>query len=381
MAGLLAAPPATASPSLSQQKSSAASQLAAVQAQLRSSLTSDAQVEALANRARAALGAQQARVENAQFAQAAATEAVSAADRHLADLAARTATEHARLVQTAVDAYMNPSSANGGGLVQTLSLKSMNELALRQAYLSAANVGVQNIIDAYHRDQAATQDARVALEARRQAAAAVTHAELAQESRLADTAAAQAAAATGLAARIADLRHESTDLGAQQAHITSLIQAQEQADAARAAAAEADSGRSSGSAVSRGALRSPAGLRWPLSGVVTSEYGPRWGGFHPGIDIAAGYGTPIGAAKAGVVIYAGYDGGYGNYVCVDHGGGISTCYAHQSQIAVSQGQAVSQGETIGYEGSTGDSTGPHVHFEVRINGATVNPRDYVPGDP
>jgi hypothetical protein len=93
------------------------------------------------------------------------------------------------------------------------------------------------------------------------------------------------------------------------------------------------------------------------------------------------YGTPIHASAGGVVIFAGWYGGYGNFVIVDHGDGIATAYAHQSQIAVSQGQTVSQGDVLGDEGSTGDSTGPHVHFEVRVNGSPQNPRDYVPGSP
>jgi len=81
------------------------------------------------------------------------------------------------------------------------------------------------------------------------------------------------------------------------------------------------------------------------------------------------------------VIFAGSNGGYGLFVVIDHGNGMSTGYAHQSQLAVSQGQLVSQGQVIGYEGSTGDSTGPHLHFEVRINGSPQNPRAYVGGDP
>ena len=121
--------------------------------------------------------------------------------------------------------------------------------------------------------------------------------------------------------------------------------------------------------------------RSPLHGPVTSEYGYRWGALHPGIDIAPPYGTPIAAAKSGVVIQAGPYYGYGNFVMIDHGGGMVTGYGHQSRIAVTQGQTVRQGQIIGYVGSTGDSTGPHLHFEVRINGATQNPRSYMSGNP
>ena len=122
---------------------------------------------------------------------------------------------------------------------------------------------------------------------------------------------------------------------------------------------------------------SAAGLVWPLSGTVTSGFGYRWGRMHEGIDIAVPEGTPIRSAKAGTVIMASYNGGYGNYTCVDHGGGLSTCYAHQSGFAASVGQRVSQGQVIGYSGNTGSSTGPHLHFEVRINGAAQDPMAYL----
>jgi murein DD-endopeptidase MepM/ murein hydrolase activator NlpD len=121
----------------------------------------------------------------------------------------------------------------------------------------------------------------------------------------------------------------------------------------------------------------PGGLIWPIRGTITSPFGMRWGSLHPGLDIADPTGTPIAAAASGRVIIAGWEGGYGNLVVLENGGGIATAYAHQSSIAVTVGQTVSQGQTIGYVGSTGFSTGPHLHFEVRVNGSPVDPVGYL----
>jgi murein DD-endopeptidase MepM/ murein hydrolase activator NlpD len=121
---------------------------------------------------------------------------------------------------------------------------------------------------------------------------------------------------------------------------------------------------------------SASGLIWPVNGPVVSGFGWRWGRMHEGIDIAAGYGTPIRASAAGNVIYAGWMGGYGNLIIIDHGGGIATAYGHQSSFAVGGG-SVSQGQVIGYVGCTGHCFGPHVHFEVRVNGAAVDPLGYL----
>ena len=119
---------------------------------------------------------------------------------------------------------------------------------------------------------------------------------------------------------------------------------------------------------------------WPTSGYVSSPYGLRWNGteFHQGIDIAAETGTPIVATADGVVTSAGWNGsGYGNMVDVDHGGGIMTRYGHASAVAVTVGQEVRRGQVIAYVGSTGYSTGPHLHYEVRVNGQPVNPAGYL----
>ena len=157
-------------------------------------------------------------------------------------------------------------------------------------------------------------------------------------------------------------------------------QALEQESAALAAqiqAAQARARSSSSSSSAVPATHSSSGFIWPVSGAVTSPFGMRWGRMHTGIDIGVPSGTPIHAAAAGQVIYAGWMSGYGNLVFIDHGGGISTGYAHQSQIAVSLGETVSQGQVVGYVGCTGHCFGPHLHFEVRVNGNPVDPLGYL----
>lgn len=122
---------------------------------------------------------------------------------------------------------------------------------------------------------------------------------------------------------------------------------------------------------------------WPVNGVITSPYGyrthPIFGTtiYHSGIDIGVDYGTPVHAADSGVVVEAGWISGYGYAVVIDHGNGLSTLYGHNESLNVSSGQSVSQGQVIAYAGSTGNSTGPHVHFEVRSNGDPVDPSAYL----
>jgi len=156
-----------------------------------------------------------------------------------------------------------------------------------------------------------------------------------------------------------DYLHEAAGLSAASAALAARIQG------------------SSGSYSPPDSTPSAAGLIWPVNGPVTSPFGMRWGRMHEGIDIGVGYGTPIHAAASGRVIYAGWMSGYGNLVAIDHGRGLSTAYGHQSRIAVSNGQTVSQGQVIGYVGCTGHCFGPHLHFEVRINGTPVDPMGYL----
>ena len=149
--------------------------------------------------------------------------------------------------------------------------------------------------------------------------------------------------------------------------------------AAQAAARAAMSSRTTNS--SRGASIPATGatfMRPITGGTITSVYGRRSSGFHTGLDLAAATGTPIYASASGKVILAGSQGnGYGKYVIIDHGNGYQTYYAHCSAIYVTVGQYVNQGENIAAVGSTGNSTGPHVHFEIRYNGNTLNPQSYI----
>jgi murein DD-endopeptidase MepM/ murein hydrolase activator NlpD len=160
----------------------------------------------------------------------------------------------------------------------------------------------------------------------------------------------------------ADAQENLEDLRAESATLAAQIR--------KLSASSGSSGGSTGDGVSS------SGFIWPVNGVVTSGFGWRWGRMHEGIDIAAPTGTGIRAAASGTIIYAGYMGGYGNLVVIDHGNGLATAYAHQSAIYIGGG-SVSQGTVIGAVGSTGSSTGPHLHFEVRVNGTAVDPMGYL----
>lgn len=128
---------------------------------------------------------------------------------------------------------------------------------------------------------------------------------------------------------------------------------------------------------SSGRVLSSLSFYYPFIGRITSNFGSRWGKKHDGIDIAASQGTPIHASAGGTVSFAGWESGYGNMVKINHGNQIQTCYGHCSKILVKQGQHVNKGDIIARVGSTGHSTGPHVHFEIRLNGVAKNPLDYL----
>jgi peptidoglycan DL-endopeptidase CwlO len=158
-----------------------------------------------------------------------------------------------------------------------------------------------------------------------------------------------------------DLEGDLRALEAEQAKVLAALQASATSNSAPAGPIQQGSG----------------GLIWPVSGPIVSGFGMRWGRLHAGVDIAVPAGTPIRAAQSGRVVLLGWTGGYGNYTCIQHTGGLSTCYAHQSRYATSNGASVSKGQVIGYVGCTGHCFGDHLHFETRINGSPVNPAGYL----
>ena len=174
------------------------------------------------------------------------------------------------------------------------------------------------------------------------------------------------------------------ELNASSAQVSAMLKERQAARAAAAAAAASASAQSSGGqGASDNWVQGTGQLGWPVSGEITSPYGyrvhPIWGTtiYHSGIDIGVDEGTPVHAADGGVVVWSGWMGGYGYAVVIDHGNGLSTLYGHNSELAVDEGQSVAKGQVISYAGSTGNSTGPHVHFEVRVNGDPVDPMGYL----
>jgi murein DD-endopeptidase MepM/ murein hydrolase activator NlpD len=182
--------------------------------------------------------------------------------------------------------------------------------------------------------------------------------------------------ARSLAAQLDDLESEEVRL------VELIAQRQEEArlraDAQQRALGRASDAREAAEALARTRPTSSSGYAWPMCRPVTSEYGPRWGRLHRGIDQGAPPGTAVHATKAGVVIFAEYYGGFGRLVLIDHHDGVVTASAHLSRFDVTAGTRVERGDIIGAVGSTGASTGPHLHLEFRVNGQAQDPRRYLP---
>jgi len=331
---------------------------------------SDVELEAAVGTLKTQVKGQTAKVASERQAVQAADRALVSANQRLAETERRIGGLKVTVVNRAVATYVRPQATTFSELTES---KDLSEAGRRQSLLAQV---AHNDVEAIDRLRKALDDQAVARKAAEAAQKLATERRKAVEDQLRglqQSLSEQARLEAALDKRITEVRTEVDALAAEETSITQIIAAGEARAAAelrargpRAVAAPADAGRVSG-----------AGLVWPTQGRVTSEYGSRWGRLHAGIDIAAPTGTRIVAAKAGVVIHAGWMGGYGNAVIVAHADGLSTLYGHQSRIAIGDGANVGQGQLIGYVGSTGNSSGPHLHFETRVGGSAQNPRRYL----
>ncbi|MEO7836848.1 MAG: peptidoglycan DD-metalloendopeptidase family protein, partial [Acidimicrobiales bacterium] len=303
--------------------------------------------------------AQQASADAARQAVQAALVTVSEAETRIASTEKEVVTLRTAVVDRAVSAYVRPERTS---FADVIGARDLAQVSRRSSMLAQVTNRDRDGLDRLRslrldldEEQAKAAQARdLAAERRKVVLARLSELQVArvQKQRL----------SLALDARIRTFQAEADEVARQESGLSALIRSKE-----RAVIDPGADGRVSGS-----------GLAWPLRGRLTSAFGSRWGRLHAGIDIAASSGTPIRAAKGGAVILASSYGAYGNAVIIDHGGGLATLYAHQSRLATRDGATVSQGEVIGFVGSTGHSTGPHLHFETRVNGSPQNPRRYLP---
>jgi peptidoglycan DL-endopeptidase CwlO len=313
-------------------------------------------------------------------------EAALARDRqHLKVVRARLERELAMLSARLVAIYKADSP---DALTVILDSHGYDDLVTRYAYLRRIERQDADLVARVRRLRDRTRSTVHRVKRERDGIAA-RKAELAGAAReLAVRQSALAEARSRQQAALAQVKQSETQLEGSVSAIQSKIAAQIAAQQRRAEASSSAPVQPAGPVpgqASASAQVSSSGLIWPVNGPVVSGFGARSINgsyeFHPGIDISVPTGTPIHAAATGTVLFTqseSVSGGYGNYTCIDHGSGLSTCYAHQQSFAVSQGQRVSQGQVIGYSDCTGYCFGPHLHFEVRIDGQVRDPLDYLP---
>ena len=291
-----------------------------------------------------------------------------------ADLAAKE-----RVLQQHIDAFsaqmrLMYKSGQVSPLELVLSAANFNDLLNRIFFFNDIMRDDQRQVDELRKERAVIEDLKTQVEAKQAQQAQVVASIKAQQAQLVANRAQIAGLQQQVAALEAQLHQELADMQAQRAALRQqLLQLVQQARAAGATGIFA----------------------WPMSGVITQGFGcttlifepydPSCATehFHSGIDIANTWGTPVAASDGGIVhnlnmFCGGALCGYGNYVVIVHGSGYDTLYGHLSSFGVADGSPVYQGEVIGYEGSTGNSTGPHLHFEIDLNGSPVNPLNYLP---
>lgn len=301
---------------------------------------------------------QQGLVDDAQRGVAAADQALATKEQELSGAQQRIDGLSQVASARAVEQYMRP---NDNALDHMLSADGFAHASRRTALLAEVNDRDADAIDQF---RAARREIEIERKAAIAAKRSADERRSAEEEKLNNLRAAQA---------------EKQRVDASLKERIAAYAAEDEASArVQASVASTDRASRGGGGGGDGRVSS-AGLRWPVKNPkVTSPFGTRWGRLHAGIDIDADTGTPIYAANGGKVTQAGRESGYGNYTCIDHGGGFETCYAHQSSMAVSVGSTVQAGDQIGRAGNTGASQGAHLHFETRVNGSPRNPQQYLP---
>lgn len=328
--------------------------LRATRSRLAAVRQTDAQLLAVIRQLGGQLSTVRVSLSNAEKVLARVEASIRGSERRLARLDAEQRARAAIVGERARALYIMGAGMQAEAL---LASDSISEFIERSESLDQALRFDKMLMDDLARLSDQTTKTRTALSRDRSKAAAVRRGIAARASELADVIAVKQVAEGQLGSQINAYQREVAELEREQARILAIIRARQS--------------RSTG-AISR------KGFIWPFRGPITSDYGPRWGGFHTGIDINCETGDRIVASKGGKVIAAEWGGGYGRMVIIDHGNGVSTLYAHNSALYVSQGRTVSRGQRIAACGETGHAYGDHLHFEVRINGNHTNPRNFLP---
>lgn len=318
----------------------------------------------------AEVAAQEAKVESARQAVEAAEAEIASLQQKIKDLRAEREVLVAEARERAIAAYVGREDDRFEEFVRS---ENINEASHKQELLTTVQ---GSEADAKERLRSVEEDLELAEVEAQDLAAELRRRRAEEDKRLAeldDKKAELEQMEANLQARIDAVHAEIADLEREEAGLTKLLQQQLAAEAEQASGGDGNTPIGPPPNVV-----SAKGLIWPVRGTLTSPFGPRWGRMHKGIDLSARTGTPIYAAQKGSVLRAGWGGGYGNHVVLDHGGGFATLYGHMSKIAVGSGESVSRGDVIGFVGSTGHSTGPHLHFETRVNGVAYNPIAYLP---
>lgn len=363
-------------------------QLSSVQSQMAEQAQKKSEAEAVIGNVYEKLRVIQENLDAAKAAYESISSQIGETDKKIADTQSELEKAQARLSKREVvlsrrirDIYMNGQL---NYLDVIIGAKDFNDFATRVELLRRVVNSDLELISSIREERDKIDEAKKILEEERQRLATLQTEAEAKKTEIEQHKAEQQAILRKAETDKATAEEAYVELEASSNQIAQMLREREAArQAAQAAAA---SGGSSGGGDDDSSYQPVSGsgqMIWPVNGVITSPFGyrthPIFGRqiLHSGIDIGVDEGTPVHAADGGVVVEAGWISGYGYCVIIDHGNGTSSLYGHNSSLAVSSGQAVSQGQVIAYAGSTGNSTGPHVHFEVRVGGEPVDPSAYL----